>query len=440
MAPPSAAEFTARFGDLPPEEQAAFVADLLSARGWQTDCDGRRIVASAGGRTRHISVGTTRQDVDEIVYVPTRTDRLVSLLPGRERRARSSPEDATLVCPRDLHEQLVHALDREQARALYRDHFGAAFDVDRDPSARKRDLLSPRVAVLAVLTVLLATGAAALLAGSVPGSGLAGQDAASTPTGAEREAESVTGQQIDDSAATDGLPPTPQPRTEFSSENVRDIDSLARAHGRVLREAPMQMRATFRGPRFLTGFDTRRSGYDPDDEASIRICAESDSQYHVVQRTDFGGPNVTSVNASVERFADGAFEYRRIRRDGELEYGRQPVSDARNVSETAHSASRQLLFRYLNTTERRVTTGRNVGDPRYRLVATGRPLGLDHDVRDYHATALVRPDGFVTDLRVSYTHPGTQALVQVTVEHDTACTTDIPGWYDEARTDVRRRP
>lgn len=47
---------------------------------------------------------------------------------------------------------------------------------------------------------------------------------------------------------------------------------------------------------------------------------------------------------------------------------------------------------------------------------------------------------FVTDLRVSYTHPGTQALVQVTVEHDTACTTDISGWYDEARTDVRRRP
>ncbi|MEF8782358.1 MAG: hypothetical protein V5A39_09820 [Haloarculaceae archaeon] len=440
MAPPSAEEFTARFGDLSPEEQAVFVADLLSARGWQTDCDGRCIVASAGGHTRHISVGTAQQNVDEIVYVPSRIERLVSLLPGRGRRARSRRADATLVCPRDLHEQLVHAIDHEQARALYRDHFGATFDVDRDSSARKRDLPSPRVAVLAVLTVLLATGAAALLAGSVPGSGLTGQDAASTPTGAEPEADSVTGQQIDDSAATDGLTPTPHPQTEFSSETVREIDSLVQAHERVLRETPMQMRATFRGPRFLTGFDTRRSGYDPDDEASISICAESDSQYHVVQRTEFGGPDVTSVNASIERFADGAFEYRRIRRDGELEYGRQPVSDARDVSETAQNASRQLLFRYLNTTERRVTTGRNVGDPRYRLVATGRALGLDHDVRDYHATAFVRPDGFVTDLRVSYTHPGTQALVQVTVEHDTACTTAVPGWYDEARTDVRRRP
>lgn len=146
------------------------------------------------------------------------------------------------------------------------------------------------------------------------------------------------------------------------------------------------------------------------------------------------------VNASFERFADGSFECRRIRGDGDVEYGRQPVAEGRNGPATTKSLSGPLVCQYLNTTECRVTRIGNDSESRYRIVATGQPLGPDHAVRDYGATAVVGADGFVTSLRVSCLHPDTRTPVRVTAEYRLACAAGVPGWYDEARTHVRRQP
>jgi hypothetical protein len=431
MVPPSPEAFAARLRSLPPEQRARFVADLLSARGWQTDRDGCRITASAGDRTRHISVGRPRPDadVDEVVVVPSRIDRLASALPGHSGPA-VGRADVTVVGPDDLHERLLYAIDRGRAATLYRDHFGATLAETGDgPRARSRRFAG------AVL-VLAALATAALLAGFGPGSGPLAGGVDRGPSGPDRG--TVVDRGTDASPVTER---TPTPRPDLLPAEVRDIDRLARAHGAVLGTGPARMHATFRGPRFLTGFDTRRSGYDPTDEVSIDVCAASGTRYHVVRQTAFGGTEFIRLNATFERFADGDFEYRRIRRDGDLAYGRQPVSEARNASATIRSVTRSLLFRYLNTTEREVATIRNDIEPRYRLVATGRPLDLDHAVDDYRAIAIVRPDGFVTDLQVSYVHPDSRALVQVSAEYDTPCdTVDAPDWYEEARIVTRRQP
>jgi hypothetical protein len=422
MAPPSPEAFAARFRALSPTRRAAFVADLLSARGWETDRDGRTVTASAGGATRRVVVGTpdADPDVDAVVWVPS---RFGSLVPGRPA---APPTDATVVSPADLHERLLYAVDREHAAHLYREHFDAALDGgDRDGSPWRRPR---RVAALALLCLLAALGATAVFAGVALDGGQSGDVPGGRPSGV---------------APTDaaGSTPTAAPRPDVLPGDVRNVSRLARVHERALVGRSVAMRATFRGPRFLTGFDTQRSAYDADDEVVLDVCAESDSRYHVVWRTNFGVVDRSGTNTTYARFADGTAEYRRIRRDGERSFRLARLSDVRNGSATVRSVSGVLLFRYLNATQRRVRTVRDDVDPRYRLVATGRPRGLDHPVRDYRATATVRPDGFVTDLRVSYVHPGTQAPVQVTAEYDTRCETgDPPEWYDEARTATRRQP
>jgi hypothetical protein len=439
MAPPSSEEFVARFRSLSPDERTAFVADLLSARGWQTDRDGRCVVASAGGHTRRVAVGTRRQgvapgvdgDADAVVRVPSRTDRLASLL-GRDADGRD--QAATVVDPADLHEQLLHAIGREQATRLYREHFDAEFDRDRGASSATPP---SRVAALATAGVLLAL----VVLAAVAGTALDGTDrsplSTSTPTPAVSEGSNVPAP----SGALVERTATAVSRPGVSASNIRNVSRLRQLHGRMLAPGPVAMRTTFRGPRFVTGFDTRASGYDEDDEVALDVCAVSDRRYSIGWRTNFGVSDTSTSNTSYARFADGSSEYRRIVRDGEVSYRLTRLPDVRNGSETIRSVTDIVLFRYLNTTQRRVDTIRNDIEPRYRLVATGEPARLDHAVQDYRAIAIVRPDGFVTDIRVSYVHPGTQAPVQITAEYEPQCEIDDPPeWYDEARTTTRREP
>jgi hypothetical protein len=435
MVPPSREEFAARFRSLSPDERTAFVADLLAARGWQTDREDRVVVASAGGHTKRVAVGTrwpdaVPDDVDEIVRVPARFGRVASVLRGRE----GDESGPAVLEPADLHERLLHAIDRDRATGLYREHFGAAFD--RGPDATQTGP-PRRVAVLAAVGVVLALAVLAVFAGT--GLDVTGRTASPAPTPTPAVSEdsndpAPTGALVERTATAVSQP-------GVSASEIRNVSRLRRIHGRMLAPGPVGMHTTFRGPRFVTGFDTRASGYDADDEVTLDVCAVSDDRYYIAWQTNFGVSDTATSNTSYARFADGTSEYRRVIRDGEVSYRLTRLPDVRNGSETIRGVTDIVLFRYLNTTQRRVETIRNDIEPRYKLVATGVPARLDHAVQDYRAIAIVRPDGFVTDLRVSYVHPGTQAPVQITAEYESRCRIDDPPeWYDEARTTTRREP
>jgi hypothetical protein len=117
MSVPSRAAFARRFRDQPPETQAAFVAALFAADGWETSRDGRVIRVEKGGTTRLMSVAvadTPSDPVDDLV-VPFDT-------PAVREQAREV--NARVLGPDDLRNRLLYGLDRETANALYRDQFG----------------------------------------------------------------------------------------------------------------------------------------------------------------------------------------------------------------------------------------------------------------------------------------------------------------------------
>ena len=434
MAPPTLAEFVARFRALDADQQAAFVADLFAAAGWETDRDGRAVVANARGETRRIAVGRPPPDadveVDAVVRVPSRATALLGRLAGRPAalagRTRASGDGGVDVA--SLHERLLYAIDRDRAARLYRAHFDAEFDTEP-----RRDRLEPvgRTVLAALVVVALVGSAAAAFALST------GTDAADTRPGVENRSD--TGGET--AQPETGATPDGGRLTAVSPSEVEDIDGLLRAHRRATDGIPVEMRAQFRGPRFLMGFDTRRSGYDPGDEVTFTVRAKSPTSYYVVRRINFSGNNLTSVNARYERYADGTAEYRRLEDDGAVEYDRWSLSSVRGGPETIDGWSRLLVERYMNTTDRRVEVVQAGLITRYRVVATGKPRVLDHATRDYRAVATVRPDGMITALRVTYVHPRTGAPVDVRLQYNTrAVTVEPPDWYSEALEQARGEP
>ncbi|ESS04475.1 MAG: hypothetical protein A07HR67_00761 [uncultured archaeon A07HR67] len=434
---PSLEGFTGQFRSLAPADRAAFVAGVLRAQGWDTGRDGCLIVATREDETRRVHVGPVPSDVgdadiDEVVIVPSRFEPLRTVLPGNADATVGDSgrmPDASVLDSATLHEQLLYAVDRERAERLYRDHFDADFyasDGGRDPGLGP----SRRLAV-AVVLLLAVSVALPVLAGVVPAGPLWGD---TSPDG-DRLVETSADPEVGAGAPVTPTPtPTPIPTgtTSLSPEEVQDPDRLARAHGRALEGHPVAMHAEFTGPRFLTGFDTRRSGFDPNDTVTIRAHVESDSQYHVVRRTNFTGSPFTSVRWQFERFADGRAEYRRFEGENSTEYQRRPLAAVLNGSESVATWTRFVLPRYLNTTRTEVKSIGTGTKPRYRLLATGEPLALDHETRDYRAVAVVTSDGWIGVLRVSYRHPDTGARVVVRVRYvRSPGAVESPGWYDE---------
>jgi hypothetical protein len=134
MSVPSRAAFARRFRDQPPAAQAAFVAALFAAGGWETSREGRVIRVEKGGTTRRVSVavtGTPSDPVDDIV-VPFDTPAV---------RVMAREVNARVVGPDDLRNRLLYGLDRETASALYRDQFGLdlAEEEPERPSGARTD-------------------------------------------------------------------------------------------------------------------------------------------------------------------------------------------------------------------------------------------------------------------------------------------------------------
>lgn len=229
-------------------------------------------------------------------------------------------------------------------------------------------------------------------------------------------------------APATGLPPG------VTDDGLGPVDTLADAHISAVRARPgMAMNATFAGPRFLTGFDTFRSGFDADDEVQIRIRVASNTRYRIYRQTRFPGGGLTEgTNATLERFADGTADYRAIGPADERRYARRNLSAVRGGSAELAGWTRAVFPQYLNTTE---STVKRLADPeRYRVVATGRPRSLDHDTQDYRAVAVVQPDGFVRSLTVQYDHPRTGTTVRVIVRYERSVTSIVPpAWYEAAR-------
>jgi hypothetical protein len=430
---PTLTVFDRGFRRLSADEQTAFVTDLLAARGWHVERDGRRLVARRDGRSKVVAVGITATEadgIDEVVVGRSGVRRLTAVFtadrPSDRRPRHAGP---TVLDTERLYERLRYGLDRDAARTLLDRHFDAELRHSR-PRPVGLGGWSPGwvdLAVLVAAVVVLVVGLAGLGGFGGPFAGiLSVGDVSSDASRPSLDAASVSTQT-----------PATGPPPGVDGGELQDVDRLVRAHLLAVGDRRnLSMSATFVGPRFLTGFDSFRSGYDAEDRVEIRVRVASETRYHIVRRTDFPSDLGADTASTLERFADGTADYRRVDDGTPTRYDRRPLSTVRPGSAEVRGWTRTLLPRYLNTTQTRATREDDGG--LYRIVATGEALGLDHDTRDYRAVAVVTADGFVTDLDVRYVHPRTGLTVHVRVVFDRrSVTVDRPTWYDDARNRTR---
>jgi hypothetical protein len=426
---------------------AALVADLWSARGYETRREGRDVVATGRGETLRIRVGSVVEGADP-------PDVLVSRRTGQNARE-AAAAGVRVVDAEGLAGVLRYAVSPETARTLCERHLGGSPEDLRPPT---RERLHARLAALRAATaavdagdspvapasflgavlVLLVVGAVAGVAlTATPGAPGASDDGAvdalsvpeSTPVGGVV----VTSTPTPTAGAADGPAPNASVVPGLTDEGIADLSALAAAHARSLLgrsytlwmdtyrpppddrdAAPVQFDTdvAVSGDRFLV----EENVGDDEDRRRLRTVYHDGEAWHVANETAAGTV------------------YTRVAPRG----GMAPLP-ALNPDNVALG----LVARYLSTPETAVE-GRISGNARdgtgsptlYRLVGRGTPPTMDaNEVRNYTAVALVDRDGLVRDLTVRYTVIDGEETYRVRQEWTYGylgeTTVDPPAWYVE---------
>lgn len=408
----SPSEFSSRVRKLSRDDQAAFVADLLEAQGWDVDREGSVIHAMDDESERTFSVGVPPGDIAVDLIVAPPPSRIGSRLPwGKSPEARAADLDAELLDTEDLRNRLLYAIDRTVAGSIVEKHFDTQLEVTPEPETEPGTSV-PTIAVAVVVLIVIGMIVAAPVVFD----------------GTDRTDESELG---DDASPEEDELNVPPPGV--SSEEIEDPDLLAMGHKWAIQNTmPFAISITYSGPRFLTGQDTRRTGYGPDERAEYEFYFQSEVQYYIGERHVVADP-LRYDELTIERVAKNGTEYQRIDENDEQTFSSEPVPDDPVDMYADRNQDATLIRKYLDTNETSVETIERENGSRYSIVATGDPARVDVETDEYRATAIVRPDGVVTRLSVEFVHPETSYAVRIEYEFNDSADIEAtrPEWIDE---------
>ncbi|MFB6304640.1 MAG: hypothetical protein ABEH47_05695 [Haloferacaceae archaeon] len=392
---------------------AALAADLWAARGFDTRREGRVVVATRRGESRVLySVPTSRVGAPPAPERPV--DAVIDPRGRRGARELADAHGARFLDAAALREMLWYGVDRRTTADLCERHLGGA-PADLSPPLCRRVRTAARRAESGVGAALV--GALVLLvAGALVAPALT-----ASPSDAAGNATATESGGVDLGAATASRPSGPSTVPGLDEGGVADLTALANAHRRAVEGESYTLWRDYRGP----GEGNATIHRDVD-------VAVDGREYRAVTTVE-GGNRSTMETVYHDRRgwflmrADGGnVTYRRVGAGDGGPYG------VPNPEETA----RTLVRRYLSTPETRVTgTVTRDGRTLYRVVGSGNPSGFGGgDVRNYTATALVGPDGFVVSLRVTYVLAADGRTAGVTREwtYGRVGETDVdePEWYE----------
>ncbi|RDZ52587.1 hypothetical protein C5C07_12470 [Haloferax sp. Atlit-4N] len=428
-----------RFGDLiraaSPSDRRRFLADLWTARGWETAVEDHLVVARRGDRIDRIAV-VSRSWLRLSPTVPDGATVVVALGdPARTRRA--TPEEARVLSVDDLYELVRYGLPGGRGDDLVADHFGVRLaDLPADGGgggagytegaggARTGPLASvlpPSFSSLPVAPLLFAAllvAAVVVTAGSggvpVLGDALGGQQP-SVPTPVATTPEST---------------PTPEPRTVapgVTTAGVENATLLAAAHRGAA--ANRSYRWTLRYRESIAGDETGREVEVVHVEAPHVYVSEVE---RAGQLRAFPRPT-----ASEDAYADGTTRYARRPAEPDGVAARVLDPDVRDGPGRQASRAARYLEWYLSADETsvaRVTSVTNAtvesGTPLYRI--EGRDTDFPRS-RDYRVEAVVEEGGFVRSMRVTYeTRDGLGVEVWFAYDAVGETTVTRPAWLDRA--------
>lgn len=404
----STAEFRTLLGKQDVDSLLELVRATWGARGYDcTVADG--VVEATDGRTGEsvrIAVAVSR------VLGPSasadRADVLVATRDTTATRRLAADRSASFVGPDQFREMLLYGVDVDTRRDLFRTYFGRdPVEPAADEGWRRQSSAGELVVVGVVVSLLVV----ATLGG---GAWLVDEYPASTGTDPTTDAAQTTA--------------TPVPERNppgVTEDSVADVTILAAAHGRVVRDASYRLRLTRQIESVGNGSERRV-------QRGFREIAVTDTLRF---RTQSGG-NISVAEGgfgslSVGVYADGREVYRRVQRGNESVFLTGPAMRSGRFSNQVQ----RFVVVYLNTNQTRVTE-RDDG-PGVVVEAVGSPALVSETVRNYTAVAVVRPDGFVRSLNVSYDRVRGTEVDRVRFGFVYTEVGDVevqaPAWYSRAR-------
>ncbi len=240
--------------------------------------------------------------------------------------------------------------------------------------------------------------------------------------GTGQETPTVTPAPVPEIDADDGLV-----APGVSADGSIDAGRLARAHAWAVENESY----LFRSERGTTS--TRGNQTAP---TSLRrlLRVERSNTYHY--RTDRRLERVDGRPQFLLNYSEYAVDgvgYVRYTTGADSGVTYRPVSGA--TPDRFVSLATEPIRRHLAVDDADVTEVRRDGRRYYEVEATGDRLVTGESVENYTATALLRPDGFVRSLSVSYVYPDEQRRAFRRFEYTDAgeTTAEEPDWVDDAR-------
>jgi hypothetical protein len=392
----------------------SFVAALWAARGWETRVEGERVVA-----TNHPQWADTTLLVPADGAVPADLDGVDAVVTTR-------PDDAPVrvLTPPDVVRSAKYGTDRAVAERLARRHLDAPL-VAETPSRSR--VIRPDAALVALVAVVVLS--AVVGAAGAPGSSPA------SPTEAADQSTTTPGQSPARPSEDDRIAVGNLLAPGLSNEGVVDAETLAAAHTRAVTDRSYVWFVSYREYR-----NSSRSLWPA--TRTERVVVENATSY----RSEAGGwgslAGTPYVVADVDAYADGQYRYVRDTRNETTTYERIPVygrtlsgGERGTALAYAERAGRYVRW-FLSAEATRVHDVVTIDNRTYYRVTA---FGSDYpEAENFSAVALVAPNGFVTEMRITYDVVDSNRVAEIQLSYwDRNESVERPRWYDDARNATR---
>lgn len=214
----------------------------------------------------------------------------------------------------------------------------------------------------------------------------------------------------------------------LSGGGVRDVNRLAEAHTNAIEGESYVWRSVRRADSL-----PNVSGREHVVRQNLTVESERRYQYYTNRRdlNERGGERLLN---DVSEFADGETVYRRF-----VPFSQQEFTHARQPAEAASVRYESEMVgpvrRYLAVPNATVAEARVDGEPYYRVDAEREMVPGFTRGRNFSATALVSPSGFVRAMNVSYAvdRSGRTVAVEYSFRYERRddVSVDRPDWIDE---------
>lgn len=222
--------------------------------------------------------------------------------------------------------------------------------------------------------------------------------------------------------------PTPEPMETLppgvARNGVDNVDALVDAHRAALANQSYAWR-----DRYVRNGSNPDGGDDLDVYHRIRVENETTYSYATNHRTVWRDGRQRHLGDYTE-YADPSGHYARYENvDGETQYRQSPpATDGAARSGRAAAA----IGRFLDVRDGSVAITRVDGQRYYRFRGETPTFVSPQPIHNYTATALIRPDGLVRSLSVSYAvgRPGRLQQISYRFDYDRIGTTTVerPDW------------